>query len=342
MDVGASKMEAVSRIVYRVFLTGSFLGLAACASRTILEKETGQFDDIQKEYDRVVRVQEIAPVIESKSEAKEVTAKTKKKSENLAPAKVTKKLKPHEPKIEDGENFDGRRPLVDPFTEGEETVLSVEYMGMSAGDLIMRVEPMKMVNNRKAYHFTLRLTSNRKFSMFYAVNNFAETFMDFETMLPITLNIENNESARLVQSKTFFDQKKNEASMWEKRVTKKDGEKKKEIRWPIEPYSQSTISSMFYLRAFTLRPGKKFAFRVAVDGKNVIFKGEILRRESLETEVGTYNAVVVKPEIHLDGHLKPTGDILFWLSDDDKKHILKIEAKVKVGTLHGKIKKLSQ
>ena len=30
---------------------------------------------------------------------------------------------------------------------------------------------------------------------------------------------------------------------------------------------------------------------------------------------------------------KPVGDIFFWLTDDEQKLIVKIEAKIKIGTL---------
>jgi hypothetical protein len=197
-----------------------------------------------------------------------------------------------------------------------------------------------MVNDRKSYHFHAHVVSNGKFSIFYSVNNTAETFVDFESFLPLSLSIDNNESSRLSESKTFFDWDKLEASMWEKEVSKKKGENKKKITWDIEAFSQNNISALFYLRVFKLYPGKKFEFRVADTGKNVIFKGEVLRREEINTDIGKKMALVIRPEFQVDGSLKPSGENLIWLSDDDRKIILKIESKVKIGTLVGKIKSL--
>jgi hypothetical protein len=43
--------------------------------------------------------------------------------------------------------------------------------------------------------------------------------------------------------------------------------------------------------------------------------------------------VVVKPEFEVDGVFKPVGDIFFWLTDDDRKLIVRIESEIKIGTL---------
>ena len=99
---------------------------------------------------------------------------------------------------------------------------------------------------------------------------------------------------------------------------------------------------MFYLRAFPLTPGKKFAFRVADNGKNYLFHAEVLRREKLSTKIGELNTVVVRPTFELEDQFKPTGENLFWLTDDDRKFIVRIESKIKIGTLVGKVKSIER
>ena len=45
------------------------------------------------------------------------------------------------------------------------------------------------------------------------------------------------------------------------------------------------------------------------------------------------DAIVIQPNITLKGKFKPIGENLIWLSDDDRHYILRIEAKIKIGTL---------
>jgi Protein of unknown function (DUF3108) len=97
---------------------------------------------------------------------------------------------------------------------------------------------------------------------------------------------------------------------------------------------------VYYLRAFVLTPGKKLEFRVADAGKNYVFKGEVLRREKINTEVGSLNTVVVRPTFQVDDKFKQTGETLIWLTDDDRKYIVRIESKVKIGTIVGKLKSI--
>ncbi len=87
------------------------------------------------------------------------------------------------------------------------------------------------------------------------------------------------------------------------------------------------------MRVFSYEVGKEYKFYVSDDEKNLMFKGKALRKEKIETDAGEFNTIVVKPEFEVDGVFKPVGDIFFWLTDDDRKFIVKIESEIKIGTL---------
>src|SRR6185312_12926170 len=116
--------------------------------------------------------------------------------------------------------FVGRRPTVDPFRPGEKVTLSVTYFNIVAGDLAIEVLPYKMVNEKKAYDFAIDVQSNRAFSLFYSVEDFAETFVDFDTLVPITYEIDAHETAQQKETKVYFDSSKNQATLWEKVIHK--------------------------------------------------------------------------------------------------------------------------
>ncbi len=87
------------------------------------------------------------------------------------------------------------------------------------------------------------------------------------------------------------------------------------------------------MRNFAWETGKEYSFRVANDNENLVFSGKALRREILDTALGPMKAIVVQPNIVLKGKFKPIGDNFIWLSDDDRKYVLRIESKIKIGTL---------
>ncbi len=321
-----------------------------------MRENPAKFKDIEEAYSKVVKIANVPSPSQIKVEKKNHHKKRRKfhykyqrwaKRHHLRRKKVPNKeiteSSAHLPALEDAEGFVGRRPKVDPFRPGEKITLSVTYFNIVAGDLSLEVLPYKMVNNRKAYDFAIDVQSNKAFSLFYSVEDFAETFVDFDTLVPITYEIDAHESAQQKETRVYFDSVKNEATLWEKVIHKGDtrGHERK-IQWAIDPYTQNVISAIYYLRTFTLTPGKKLAFRVSDDKKNYIFNGEVLRREKIQTPAGSINTVVVKPSFHLAGRFQPTGENYIWLTDDDRKFPVKIQCKIKIGSLIAKLKSLDK
>lgn len=335
-----------------------FLNLLACSSSGVLKTNEGQFKEVKDEFEKVVSVKSIQektePVKVEKLDYNKKTEVEKPKPEVEPPSDIKKKskeaskkadvktdkLRPHKPSLEDGEGFDGRRPIVDPFLVGEKVTLSVKYFNITAGDIELMVLPYKTVNGKKSYHFKISLETNPTFSYFYTAKNTAETFVDFEELIPHTLIIENKESSRVVDARYFFDHKNLKAKEWEKKVSKKKGEEKKEIEWDIKPYTQNIISALFYLRVFTYEVGKKFAFRVSDDGKNYVFTGEALREETLDTPIGPIETIVIKPTFTLNNSFKPSGENYVWITKDKYRRIVQVESKIKIGTLVAKLKSI--
>ncbi len=251
------------------------------------------------------------------------------------PEKVVEVHKVREPNYESSVGFTNgsRRPDHDPFRVGEKVVLSVRYFKAQAGELSLEVRPMVEVNGRKAYRWHTGLQTTGMFSKFYSIEDWAETLVDYETLSPTVLNLPVKESAQLRNGKGYFDPKTLKGVYIEKKYTEKNGHQEKRQEWQVLPYAQNVFSAAFYMRVFTFEVGKEYRFTVADDEKNMTFKGKALRKEHIETDAGEFDTIVVKPEFEVDGVFKPVGDIFFWLTDDDRKMIVKIESEIKIGTL---------
>ena len=246
-----------------------------------------------------------------------------------------------QPDLEDSVGFLGRRPAIDPFRVGEEVVHDVRYFKMQAGSLKIKVEPFVQVNQRKAYTFAYEVETSSLFSSFYSVQDRAVVLVDFFELIPRVFTLHVKESAQLREARSIFNFDNMKATFWEKKYTKKNGHEEKKEEWDILPYSQNVFSAAFYMRTFQWSVGKEIAFRVSDNKENLVFKGKCVRRETLETAVGVFDALVIKPEITLQGKFKPVGDIFIWLSNDDRKYILRIESSIKIGTIVSEITKLN-
>lgn len=238
-----------------------------------------------------------------------------------------------QPELEDDSGFQGRRPIVDPFRVGEEVIHDVNYFKVSAGELHFKVEPFVTVNERKAYAFKIAIKTSPLFSNFYSVDDTVDVFMDYQTLVPNVFQLHVTESGQLREAKMLFNDNDNTATYWEKKVSKKDGVEEKKQNWEILPFTQSVYSAIFYLRFFKWEVGKEYAFRVGNEKENLVFSGKALRKEVLETKLGPMKAIVITPKIVLKNKFQPIGENLIWLSDDDHRYILRIEAKIKIGTL---------
>ncbi|WP_246845896.1 DUF3108 domain-containing protein [Bdellovibrio sp. ZAP7] len=264
-------------------------------------------------------------------EPKKAPSKIKKGSKAAAPAPVESTRRP--PEIEDDAGFNGRRPIVDPFRVGEEVVHDVSYFKMSAGELRFKTLPMATVNGRKSYKHNIAIKTISLFASVYTVEDNVDIFMDYETVTPTVFELHVKESGQLREAKMLFDNVKKMATYWEKKVTKQDGEEEKREQWELEEYAQNVYSAIYYMRMFQWEIGKEYAFRVSNDKENLVFSGKAIRKEVLDTELGPMKAIVLQPNITLKGKFKPIGENLIWLSDDEHKYILRIEAKIKIGTL---------
>jgi hypothetical protein len=67
---------------------------------------------------------------------------------------------------------------------------------------------------------------------------------------------------------------------------------------------------------------------------------EVIRREKIYTDVGALDTFVVKPSFDVEGKFKPTGENFLWLTADERKFIVRMESKIKIGTIVGNVQKI--
>lgn len=365
--MGAPALEKVFRMRKAIRFTMGFVLtslLMGCGSH-YLKVEDPKKLDVDDEFTKSVQIvvpdtpistpktetQTSAPAEEiKKTETVENTtpkasaeAKPKKGKKSAGTKHVTPVSTRHEPDMEDAEGFVARRPAKDPFWVGERVIHDVSYFKVSAGKMTFAVGDYASVNGKKAYNFVTALETYPKFSsLVYAVDDRVVTLLDFEHLIPRVFTLHVKETGQRKEARSIFDFDQLKAKYWEKKVTEEKGAQEKKMEWEILPYSQNVFSAIFYMRLFSWKMGKEYSFRVADDGENIIFKGKAVRREILDTDIGKFPAVVVKPEITVKGVFKPMGDIFIWLSDDDRHLVLRIESKIKIGTLVSEIIELDR
>jgi hypothetical protein len=301
------------------------------------------------EFEKQIEIKEVAmsqPVVAAQTHAPLVEDKKKKmKVKKSKSVLVEKPLLPESaaavvPKVrlpiyEDSAGFaqGSRRPIIDPFHINEKVVLDCSYMGATVGSLTLEVMPFVEVNNRKSYRWIGRLHTNDFFSKIFLVNDSMEVLSDFESLVPSAYRLHVKEEKQLKESRALYKSETNEATYWEKKWTEKDGDTDKKQKWIMEPFAQNYFSTLFYIRVFKYEVGKEYLFMLSENEKNTRFKNLVVRKEVLKNELGSFKTIVLKPQVEADGAYKPVGDSYIWVTDDDRRMIVKIEAALKFGTL---------
>lgn len=322
--------------------------LASCSSILKIDQDKEKELKLKSDIDQKLIIEETPTVadVPIKKEDTKVKVQTKKSTppplliKPVVSAKKTSDAKiAREPSIEDAEGFEGRRPVQDPFVVGERIKHEVFYnfFKITAGEMTYATLPFKTVNGRKAYQFEIELKTTSLFSSFYAVDDRVNILVDYDLWVPRLFTLHVKESSQLREGRQYFDFENNKARYEEKKITSKKGVEEKKQEWELAPYSQNVFSLIYYMRLFAWKDGRDYSFRVADDGENLVFKGRVVEREILKTPIGELKAIKIKPEITVKGAFKPVGDIFIWLSDDARKIPLRIESKIKIGTLVSEI-----
>lgn len=219
------------------------------------------------------------------------------------------------------------------FYPGEEVVLSARYLSMEAGKVTIGVLPSKKINNKKAFHFYASGKTTSIFSLFYTVKNRIDALWDPSVKKPISLAINAYETKQKFKSRMYFDWKKRRADFLEEGWSKKKGDYTEKKTWRLPKAAQDIVSAIFYTRTFPLEVGKTYVYNIFNDAKTVSASLMVDRRESLKTRLGYFNTLVLKPRFKTKGKFKKTGDISIWVTDDEYRQVIRVESKIKIGTI---------
>lgn len=116
-------------------------------------------------------------------------------------------------------------------------------------------------------------------------------------------------------------------------VTTKDFLKKNESTKSITKRTYDTLSSFFYFRTAALQVGTSGFIDIFDCKKLWNTEVQVLRKENITTPLGSFKTVVIKPLLKSEGIFARTGEMLIWLTDDDRRIPVQMKSKVKIGSI---------
>jgi hypothetical protein len=224
-------------------------------------------------------------------------------------------------------SFDAQRE--DAFQTGEWFKFRVHYGLINAGYATLEVQD-GVINNRKVYHVIGKGYSTGMSRFFFKVDDLYESYFDKVTGNPYKYIRKIDEGGYTKNQEGFFNQASD-------RVLVKDYENKTEKTFVIPNNTQDIVSTFYYLRNYPtinkLKVGESVAIDMFFDEETTKFKLKFIGREDLNTKFGVIPTMIFRPLVQSGRVFKEQEALTVWISDDDNKIPVRIQANLTVGSI---------
>jgi len=218
------------------------------------------------------------------------------------------------------------RPVQLAKSTKEKLFFDIYWLGIYVGKAILEAS-----HDNGILRITSQAYSAPFISAFYKVEDHAESLII--EGIPVSFRIKQREGRYRSDKETIFDMSNRIVTYFNYLKGFKDEHiMKNGFTWDV-------ISGFFYLRTQPLDVGKTIFIDIFDSNKFYKAKVEVLRKEKIEIpNRGEVSTVIVKPELQSEGLFQRKGDVLIWLTDDEKKIPVRVQTKVPVGNVVAELK----
>lgn len=224
-------------------------------------------------------------------------------------------------------SFDSQRG--DAFQTGEWFKFRVHYGLINAGYATLEVQD-GVINNKKVYHVIGKGYSTGMSRLFFKVDDLYESYFDKVTGNPYKYVRKINEGGYTKNQEGFFNQESD-------RVVVKDYGNNTEKTYVIPNNTQDIVSAFYYLRNYPtidkLKVGESVAIDMFLDEEVTKFRLKFIGREDIDTKFGVIPTMIFRPLVQSGRVFKEQEALTVWISDDDNKIPIRIQASLTVGSI---------
>lgn len=228
------------------------------------------------------------------------------------------------------------KPVVWSFQEGEELYYDAVYnwgfIWVEAGRVDFKVKK-ESLDGREAFHFSGTGTTLKKYDWFFKVRDYYHSWAEIADLKPIKYSRQTSEGKQKTENKYWFDYKKKKiySNTWNsKRERKLDTLQLSSCLFDI-------LTAVYYVRTLDLSKYKineKIPISMIVDNEIFELHGRYLGKETLKTRKKKKYKSLKFSIMLVEGTMFKGGEELtVWISDDNNRVPLLIEAKILVGSV---------
>jgi hypothetical protein len=212
------------------------------------------------------------------------------------------------------------------FTIPEKLVYDLAWTGVKAGTATLEV-----VNDKETLRVISTANSANWVSVFYKVEDRVETVLakgksDIFLARPQNYRLKLREGRHRRDKEVIYDHERKKAVF----IDHLDNDRKE---FAISEHAFDPLSVLYYVRTLKLEVGKSVYMDIFDSKKLWNVEVQVLRKERISSILGDVETVVVKPLMKSEGIFNRKGDMLIWLTDDQKRIPVKMQTKVAVGSI---------
>jgi len=204
----------------------------------------------------------------------------------------------------------------------EQFEFQLTWIGIRVGSGVLELR-----RNGAGRKFTSRARSSEWVSRLYPVDNYAFTVVQ-DDGLPLHYENIQREGRYRSHRETFFEKG---------RVRHLDHTAGKTYEYETTVRYHDVLSAFLAGRRVDLVPGKSVYMDVFDDGRGQKVEIRVVARETIDTVFGPMDCVVIEPMLDSDGLFRHKGPMRIWLSEDDRRLPIRLEARVLLGAVRASL-----
>lgn len=214
------------------------------------------------------------------------------------------------------------------FPVGERMEYSVNWGRVRLGKGTLAVEAIDTIGAESGYRIALEMSGGPPF---YRVDDRQVTWVRPRPLASLQFVQRLREGRYHRDTRYEFDLDEPSYDRWDIR----DGEwrlRDEEAGIPVPDGALDDLSFLYFARLLPLEVGQRYELDLYFkeSGNPVVI--EVLRREEIRVPAGTFQTIVVRPIIRTGGVFGDGGEAELYLSDDDRRLIVRLKTSMKIGS----------
>ncbi len=206
-----------------------------------------------------------------------------------------------------------------PFGPGEILDFQIRYSKLSVGRARLELGEIENHRGKRVMTITSRAKSAKWVDGVYKVRDEIRSILDLDRLHSLRF------SKRLREGKYKADIAAD--FLHEEGLARYDDGTEGELM----PGSQDILTALLYIRSFPLEVGMLLHIPIHDGKKGYPLRVAVTARERVETVMGEFDCLVLEPTLESGGLFKSEGRMLIYLSDDERRLPVKLQAKAPVG-----------